>query len=48
LCYTRLKSFVESDRFMKEPEMFEKLLNEYAQSLISMLDRISFLTSVLY
>ncbi|MGD0071755.1 MAG: hypothetical protein ABSB71_09385 [Candidatus Bathyarchaeia archaeon] len=34
LCRSRLKAFVKSDKLMKEPEQFEKLLKEFEQALI--------------
>jgi hypothetical protein len=33
---SRLKAFVKSDKLMKEPKQFEKLLSDYEQSLIEM------------
>ena len=37
LCRSQLKAFVKSDKLMKEPEQFEKLLREYEQALIESL-----------
>ncbi len=45
LCESELKSFVKSDNLFKEPENFEKLLVNYTQSLIELLDTISFLNA---
>lgn len=46
-CCSELKTFVESDEFLGNDEKFLKLLNEYEQALIQLLDNISFLTSIL-
>lgn len=45
LCRRRLKAFVKSDKFLRDREQFEKLLDAYEQSLIEMLDRNSFLSA---